>query len=101
MELPPAFIKYIKIKDKMDELTKQKDECTQEMIDYMDEMHQNVITTPIGVFTRTGRRSYEYSDNVKQMQARVLQIKKDEERTGIAQLKSDGEWVRFDKIKRY
>ena len=94
-DLPEQFKKYTELTQKISELEEAKDNLKHEMIDAFDDYNTNELFSEYGSFFRRSRTTYEYTDNMKEMVKRVNQLKKQEEQTGTAVIKSSIQYVVF------
>lgn len=86
--LPIEFEEYIKINEKITELEEKRSELKRKMIDVFDNYSVKEWPSPKGIFYLKSRTIYQYSDNMKEMEKRVAQLKKQEIANGTAIIKS-------------
>lgn len=89
------FKEYREIKDQLNILEEKKREVEMKIFDYLDSDGQTGKETQFGSFFIMGRKTYEYSSVIKQMQDEVAKKKKIEELDGTATLKSDLRYLRL------
>lgn len=97
--LPSAFQEYVEISKQLKTLEERRKEIQYRMFDYLDEQNSNELPFGNGVFYRKSRTTYEYSDNVRQIEQRVKEIKKQEEASGVATVKSVSQYMTFTESK--
>ena len=91
--------KYVKIKEQIKKLEDQKEELETSIMDEIDSSGGHPIVGPFGSIQLMSRTTYEYSDNVKAMEERVKDIKRKEEATGQAFIKTSSRYLRLVKDK--
>lgn len=89
------FKKYRQIKDQLAELEKQKLAVEMEIFDYMDSDNIRQISTEYGQFSIMGRKTYEYSSDIRSSLIEIAKRKKIEELDGTAVLKTDSRYLRM------
>lgn len=90
---------YVKIEQQIAELEVRKDELKEALMDSIDENGGEALVTEFGSFRLGQRKTYTYSPAVNELEANLKQVKKDEEASGLAEVKSWSRYLRFDKAK--
>jgi len=89
------FKKYREVKDQIAILEEMKDRLELEIFDNLDDEGLTNKETPYGQFAIMGRKTYEYSKEIKEELIEIAKKKKIEELKGIATLKSDSRHLRL------
>lgn len=89
------FEEYKKTKDLLESLTSRKVELELQIIDLLDDDGVKTKDTEFGKFSVMGRDTYTYSENIAEKAEELKKLKKVEELTGVATLKSSSQHVRF------
>lgn len=82
------FEEYFNLKQQIANLEEKKEALAVELMDEMDDSSTKEATLPFGIFIIRERRTWDYSESVKQMDKRIKELKKKEERDGMAFLKN-------------
>lgn len=77
-----VFLKYAKLKDKIKVLTEQAKELEEEVFAEMKD--QDKVKLPIGTFSISVRKKYEYPLNVEVAEKVAKELKKAAEKDGTA-----------------
>jgi hypothetical protein len=86
---------YREVKDQLAALDVKKAELEMKIFDAFDEDGITNKETPFGSFFIMGRKTWEYSNDVKEFQLELAKKKKVEELQGIATLKKDSMYLRL------
>lgn len=89
------FKQYREVKDKLAELETLKSELEMQIFDALDSDGLTNKETPYGQFAIMGRKTWEYSNKIKEALLEISKKKKIEELKGIATLKTDSRHLRL------
>lgn len=89
------YKKYRQVKDKIAALEEVKRSLELEIFDLMDSDGIRQVSTAYGQFSIMGRKTYEYSTDIKSALIEISKRKKIEELDGTAMLKSDSRYLRI------
>lgn len=89
------FKEYKKTKELLEALTEKKVALELQIIDLLDDDGVKTRETEYGRFSIMGRDTYTYSEKVGEKAEELKKMKKVEELTGVAVLKSSSQHVRF------
>jgi 5'-deoxynucleotidase YfbR-like HD superfamily hydrolase len=78
------FVLYADIKSQIKDLQEQESKLKTEIEQAMDEAEIDEVKTDFGNFSYIEKTNYEYSDKVKQLDVKLKQEKKKEEKSGEA-----------------
>lgn len=93
-----AKVKELKeLKDFIESLEKQEEALTTEIMEMLDDDNISNMNTPYGHVWIMGRTTYEYSPAVKELNEKLYALKKKEEATGVAVIKTAGRHIRLTK----
>lgn len=93
--LPPAFKEYYEISQQMKKLDERRQELSSLMFEYFDDENTKFIPTPLGNFALRERTTYQYSENIKNLEVELKIAKKHEEHTGDAVISKATRFVAF------
>lgn len=91
--------KYNAVREEMERLEEQKKEIEEQLFDAFDEVGNNYAEMNGYYIARRSRRSFDYSDKVKELGKQVTAQKKLEEEDGTATLKKESQYIRWGKVE--
>lgn len=95
----PIFRSYKEIRDQIKTLEGVLKEFELQIMDQIDQNQGKPIETEFGKFTYLSRKSWKYSEKVKELSEAVTNQKKLEELDGTALLERVSGYIRLDSIK--